>query len=386
MSADNHALSSASGTMLERTRVGVLLFLCAALSRVSARDFSPTDVHVRCHNFENVVYWNNPDPKLQPEYTVTIRRYEIVSHDDLKTSKNYLDISNYTQDIEEAYFVSVKTQNGSENDSSAVMFTYKQDFPALWKKCTVDFPSVNTSAKGHTMEISFYHPLHIYDINGNIDDVFEYTVRCNETACGEYECMNMNETDLCTAKIPIPESFYDHCVGLHFIGYIGSTLFEGSKDVCVPVVPEAKTDVTLITCMVCGAVVLLMLAIVAGVEIYKGVTGSDPQRAISKFLGMVSAEIPVVEPERPPLSKINSISDTPLLITPDNDISTPFIFSPEEVTHMPITFISEVEEQRGSEEEEDFDSFTNNGGYDQKKFPLEMSPGDMVEAYHQGKN
>uniref|UniRef100_A0A8B9KL44 Fibronectin type-III domain-containing protein n=1 Tax=Astyanax mexicanus TaxID=7994 RepID=A0A8B9KL44_ASTMX len=366
--------------MLDRTRVGVLMFLCAGLSRVSALGFHLSDVSVMCHNFENVVSWNNPNPQLQPEYIVTLRGYSRETESiALKTTSNFMDISEYTQNIEEIYFVSVKT--ASADESFEVNFTYKQDFPDLVKKCTVDFPSMNTSALRHTIEISFDHPLDVYYIKVNSDDdVFKYTVRCNETACGEYEC-----TDLCTAEIPVPESLYGQCFSLHFTGELSSTRFEGSKDVCVPVEPEKKTDVHLITGLVCGTVVLLMLVIVAGIEIYKRMNGSDSQRAISKFLqslGVASSETPVIEPERPHMSEINSISDAPLLVTPDDDVSTPITLSPEEVTHMPITLISEMEEQRASEEEEAFD----NGGYDRQKFPLEMSPGDIVDAYHHGKN
>lgn len=357
----------------------MLLFFSAGFSQVSTKVSSPTDVRVTCHNFENVVYWNYSDPQLQPEFTIIIRRYIERFVTSLMTTKNYLDISNYTREAKEVYHVSVNTLNGSEGNNNEFTFTYDEYFP-LGKKCKVDFPSVNTSALKHTIEVSFEHPLDVYDFEV-AEELLRYTVKCNETDCGTYEC-----TDLCTAEIPIPESLYGSCFTLHFSGSISSTLLEGSEDVCSPIETETRSDVRLITGVVCAALVLLLMVIVAGVEVYKKVTRSDSQRTISKILGIVSAEAPIVEPERPPMSEVRSISHTPLLITPDDDIFTPTTSAPEEVTHLPSHFVTEVElpeekDQRGSEEEEDdFGTFPG-GGYDRQKFPLEISPGDVVEGY-----
>ncbi|XP_072533693.1 growth/differentiation factor 10b [Salminus brasiliensis] len=368
--------------MFKWPNVSVFLCLYAGLAQVSSFVSPLTDINVRCHNFENIVYWNYGDPQLQPEFTVTIKSYLRGPQPDLKTTQTYLNISNYTLDPSDVYFVYVKAQlKGSEDyNASEIIFTYNQDSP-LGIKCMVDFPSVNVSVLQHTIEVAFEHPYDVYDIETQSDDVFKYTVKCNETACGKYEC-----TESCTAVIPIPESLYESCFYLHFNGVVNSIPFEGLKEVCSLPKKDPTLGIPLITGIVCAAVVLLLLLIGVGVEIYKKVTGSDSQRAIiSKLLGMVSSDPSVIEPERPDLSEVRSVSHTPLLVTPEYDISTPTPNSPEEVTHLPIQSITdfefpgEEEEQKGSEEDNDF--VFSNEGYDRKKFPFEMSPGDIVEAY-----
>ena len=103
---------------------------------------------------------------------------------------------------------------------------------------------------------------------------------------------------------------------------------------------------------------------------------------------MVKTDPSVMDPERPTVSEVRSISHTPLLITPDDAMSICTSLTPAaEITHFPVQPTTNVEseeeqEQGGGEEDDDFNGFSDSfSGYDCQKFPLEMGPGDTVEAY-----
>ena len=72
------------------------------------------------------------------------------------------------------------------------------------------------------------------------------------------------------------------------------------------------------------------------------------------------------------------------LVTPNEG---KIFLNDEEITHFPVQPTTNVEseeeqEQGGGEEDDDFNGFSDSfSGYDCQKFPLEMSPGDTVEAY-----
>ncbi|KAI4902740.1 hypothetical protein NFI96_014057 [Prochilodus magdalenae] len=366
-------------------------------------DSPPLNVAVTCHNFKNVVHWNYSDPNQDSEFKVTVRPYRGGQSSIVTTVQKYLDITSYTADPTEVYFVTVDARpKGSESASSSttVQFAYDQEFPST-ARCVVDFPAVNISDLHHAFEVSFYHPYEVYE---HLNDTFEYKVICNETECGSFEC---DWDELCKEIIHLPESLYGRCFSMHLEGVVNNFFYlETSKEVCNRVRATSKLakrglnqapyplrecpDPALVTSLVCAGVGVLLLLILAGAMMYKRMTRSDSQSTIvSKLLNMVtSSSIPsVVVPEQPHVSKVQSVSHTPLLLTPDEVVSTSTSPSTTEITHFPIqsTTVESWEEQDGNEEDGNFDDssgFTCDfSGYDSKKFLTELSPGDAVEAY-----
>ncbi|XP_066535652.1 interferon gamma receptor 1-like [Hoplias malabaricus] len=355
-------------------------FFAVSLGQVFCLVSPPTNLSVNCHNFENILYWNYSDPIQEPKFSVEIKNYKNDEIYTVNTSQKYLDITNYTDDPGNVYFISVTAiQFVSEHSNSlgSTMFTYSSDFQSQ-SKCMVDFPEVNVSVFGHTIEISFYHPYVVYD-EESLDNEFTYTITCNETECGKNVC-----DELCKQTVHLPENLYGQCFTLHLQGTANDISLESSIQVCSSIVNPPDTPL-LITIILCSAIIMLMLT-VAGVIVYKKLTQSDSQRALfSKILGIVSQDPSIVNPEQPTVSQVTSVSHTPLMITVDEDLVTLIQTSPTEVNHLPIPPPTELEfnedqEAEASEEDDDinFDSFS---GYDRKKFPLEMSPGDEVEAY-----
>ncbi|RXN38399.1 interferon gamma receptor 1-like protein [Labeo rohita] len=89
---------------------------------------SPTNISVVCHNFVNVLYWNYSNPTEQLKFSVNIKPYESVSQS-VDTSQMYLDISSYSRDAGDDYFVSVTAHDGQEkSESVSIRFTYSKDF------------------------------------------------------------------------------------------------------------------------------------------------------------------------------------------------------------------------------------------------------------------
>ncbi|KAL6487571.1 hypothetical protein MHYP_G00041970 [Metynnis hypsauchen] len=380
--------------MFQSPKLRLFLPFLACLSHVLCFASHPTNVSVSCHNFENVVYWNYSDLSQKPEFAVTIGVYKGEQPPVLKTTESYLDISNYTDEADNVYDVYVEAWlNGSESARSreVVKFTYSQDFPksSLFSKCVVDFPDVDVSASHHTIELSFVHPYDFYD-SESLNDNLSYRVTCNETECGNAECSIDEYVDksLCTDEMHIPEDLYGRCFSIHLEAYINSIPIKTSKEVCSLSTPS-KHDVTLITSLVCIGVGILLIFLAAGAVMYKKVTQPESQSAIiNKVLRMVKTDPSVMDPERPTVSEIRSISHTPLLVTSDDVISISTSPSPPaEITHFPVQPITDVElledqEPGGGEEDDDFNGFSDSfSGYDCQKFPLEMSPGDTVEAY-----
>ncbi|XP_035387521.1 interferon gamma receptor 1-like [Electrophorus electricus] len=343
----------------------------------------PTNLTLNCHNFHNVLYWNYSEPSLQPLFIVTIRNYE-GPRQLVNTSKNYLDISSYTQDADDAYFVSVvATLNESAIHSSgrSTQFTYGEFSSKT--KCTVDFPPLNISVWSRRFEINYRHPFYIYGIE-TLNDTFIYSVEYNETESTIYSCL---VTELvCTEKMHLPESLYGSCMMVHFKGSVKGIQTDISRNVCSDRLdPNEKDWTTIITTLVCSGIVVIMIIVVGGV-LYKKRTQIKPQNSvISKFLSIVRSDHAMIVPEQPTLCAVTSVGHIPLLQTPD-DVPTPTNISPTDVTHFPIDSIPNMESSGSQEpesmvEEEESEDAKSSTGYDCGKFLVVMSPGDTVDAY-----
>uniref|UniRef100_A0A4W4F0T1 Fibronectin type-III domain-containing protein n=1 Tax=Electrophorus electricus TaxID=8005 RepID=A0A4W4F0T1_ELEEL len=301
----------------------------------------PTNLTLNCHNFHNVLYWNYSEPSLQPLFIVTIRNYE-GPRQLVNTSKNYLDISSYTQDADDAYFVSVvATLNESAIHSSgrSTQFTYGEFSSKT--KCTVDFPPLNISVWSRRFEINYRHPFYIYGIE-TLNDTFIYSSTI-------YSCL---VTELvCTEKMHLPESLYGSCMMVHFKGSVKGIQTDISRNVCSDRLdPNEKGKA---------------FAYIAAYDV-------DQQLKLNL-------------PEQPTLCAVTSVGHIPLLQTPD-DVPTPTNISPTDVTHFPIDSIPNMESSGSQEpesmvEEEESEDAKSSTGYDCGKFLVVMSPGDTVDAY-----
>ncbi|KAF4090009.1 hypothetical protein AMELA_G00044890 [Ameiurus melas] len=393
--------------MLELPRFSVLLRLYVCLSFAFSNVLpstvlpstvlpstvrAPTNVSVTCHNFKNVLYWNYSEPELETAFNIQIQQYD----GELKlahTNQTYLDISEYTRDAENSYYIIVEAQpKGSDLDvsSDGIRFSYNEDLDSDFT-CVVDFPLLEVSVSPHTVELSFKHPYHAHNYE-SLNDEYLYEISFNQTL-GEYSCFP--DDDMCIADIHLIESLYGRCVIVDIKGSVNSIPIEISKNVCGTGVPVTSTDWTLIvTILVCSAFVLLFL-ILLGFVVYKKLTQPDSQSTIFSILKAI-VNVPdrvIHEPEHPTLSEVRSVGETPLLETTDEDLSDPSRPTPDEKTlgptHFPTHFntnLMESEEQINGEEMEDtdcegFNSGNSFSGYDCQKFPIDMGQGDVVDAY-----
>ncbi|XP_076830507.1 growth/differentiation factor 10b [Brachyhypopomus gauderio] len=362
----------------------VLSLVYSVITRVLCSVPPPANLSLNCHNFKNVLYWNYSEPSLQPTFNVSVRTYERSTPLSVRTSEHYLDISSYTQDVEDAYFVSVMAElNESAKPSSRVFtqFTYGE-FPSRIK-CLMDFPPLNISVRSRTFEIEFYHPSYIYGIE-RLNDTFTYTVEYNEIESTTYSCF-VNDW-ICTEKMHLPESLYGSCMTVHFGGSIKGLYTKTSRNVCSDGLdPDEKDWATLITALVCSGIVLVLVILLGGL-LYKKLTHIKSQSSVfSKLLSMVKSDHVVIEPENPPLSEVMSVSNTPLLDTSE-DLSSPTIISPTSMTHGLIDSHLDMEAPGSQEpedvmEEADSEDAQSCTGYDCGKFPVIMSPEDTVDAY-----
>lgn len=356
--------------------VGLNLALSVALSTVP----TITNVNLTCRNFKNVLYWNYSAPDLKPEFTVTIRGYQ--SEEKLvSTKQTYLELSKYTQNAGELYYIQVEAQGkSSENVSEGFSFSYNDDFPADIK-CLMDFPELTVSVLQRRIKLSFLHPYHVHNHEA-LEYEFEFTVYYNKTAKSS-TCFD--DDDPCTVEFWLSESLYGNCMNVQIDGSVKGIRAKTDRKVCDHEAPHSTDWTLLLTILLCSGFGFLFL-IIMGVMMYKNLTRPDSQNTFFQNLGIVKHHLHV--PEQPPLSELMSVGHTPLLIT---DQTFPETSSPgfEESSHIPTHFKFDVklpdeQDDRGVIEEgdsEDINSGNSFSGYDSQKFPLDMGQGDIVEAY-----
>ncbi|XP_050981342.1 interferon gamma receptor 1-like [Labeo rohita] len=219
---------------------------------------SPTNISVVCHNFVNVLYWNYSNPTEQLKFSVNIKPYESVSQS-VDTSQMYLDISSYSRDAGDDYFVSVTAHDGQEkSESVSIRFTYSKDFFDENKhkyKCSLDFPAVNTSVHKDVIKASFQHPFlhHQQDI---LKQIFMYTVTHDELKV-LYSCFE--DEDLCISEIHFNQSVAGQCIELKFEGKIAGIPLYTYIHVCVPQQTPETDKTGLIAALLGGGTIVLFI-------------------------------------------------------------------------------------------------------------------------------
>ncbi|XP_060781407.1 interferon gamma receptor 1-like [Neoarius graeffei] len=367
-----------------------LVFVSLAFCSVDSSTVpAPTNVSLTCHNFTNVLYWNYSKPELQPEFNIKIRGY-MSKPKSVRTTQTYLDISEYTQDSEDAYYITVEAQlRGTELNASSedITFSYRKDLPSMIP-CVVDFPALNISVFPQAIKLSFLHPFDVYQVD-SLEDAFSYTV------FGDLQSEKLNYCDSgegpCTGELYLVESLNGSCINISIKGDVNGISTETSRIVC-GVAPNEMDWTVILTIVMCSMVGLLFLIII-GVKIFKKLIQPDSQSTIfSKLLGMVNSDRIINEPEQPHLSVVASLGHTPLLETSDPAFLDTFSPTVTEEslfpTHLPIHSSTDGkvldEEDTGEMEDSDsggFNSGNSFSGYDSQKFPVDMGQGDMVDAY-----
>ncbi|XP_043089295.1 interferon gamma receptor 1-like [Puntigrus tetrazona] len=341
---------------------------------------SPTNVSVVCHNFVNVLYWNYSKPTEQLKFSVLVKPYESASRT-VDTSQTYLDISSYSGDVGDDYFVSVSAHDGQEiSERASIRFTYSKDYFDENKhkyKCSLDFPALNTSVHKDVIEVSFQHPfmLHNQDI---LNDEFEYTITHDERKF-LFSCFE--DEELCTAEIYLNQSAAGQRVELKFEGKIAGIHSYTYRSVSVPQQTPETDDTGILAALLGGGIVVLF--IISGF-VWLLCRRFSKMPKIPAFLHtIIPDQSPTTQPEATSISKMTSQGHTPLL-TEDtfNYGSSPT--SPTEKDEANPNLDTVVDLPEASEEDMDFEDsggFGRSSDYDSPKFLQEMSPEDFTEGY-----
>ncbi|NP_001347833.1 interferon gamma receptor 1-like b1 precursor [Sinocyclocheilus anshuiensis] len=343
---------------------------------------SPTNVSVVCHNFVNVLFWNYSNPTEQLKFGVKVEPYESASQT-VDTPQTYLDISSYSRDADDDYFVFVTAHDGQEkSENVSIRFTYSKDYFDEKKhkyKCSLDFPAVNTSVHKDVIEVSFQHPfmLHKQDI---LNEEFMYTVTHDEQKV-LYSCFE--DEELCTAEIHFNQSTAGQCVELKLEGMIAGIPSYTYRNVCVPQ-QTPETDKTGLIAALLGGGTIVLFIIMGFVWLLWRKLSKIP--IIPEFLqNILPGQSPTTQPEPNAISQMTPQGHTPLLTDEIFSYGSPSI-SPTEKdckvnailddTVVVLTEVSEVDMDC-----EDSEGFGRSSDYDSPKFLQEMSPGDITEGY-----
>ncbi|XP_043090528.1 interferon gamma receptor 1-like [Puntigrus tetrazona] len=330
---------------------------------------SPTNVSVVCHNFVNVLYWNYSKPTEQLKFSVLVKPYESASRT-VDTSQTYLDISSYSGDVGDDYFVSVTAHDGQEiSERASIRFTYSKDYFNINThkyKCSLDFPAVNTSVHKHMIKASFQHPFMLHKqvtLNGE----FVYTITHDERKF-LYSCFEVEE--LCTAEIYLNQSAAGQRVELKFEGKIAGIHSYTYRNVSIPrQTPE--TDNTGIIAALLGGGTIVLSIIIGFVWLLWRKWSKIPKMPHWCIIPRQYHTMLVSQPEMTDISPVTS--QGPPSSPVEEDCKTVLTLDGSVIDHPEV-----------SAEDMDFEdsgSFGRSSDYDSPKFLQEMSPGDSTEGY-----
>ncbi|XP_058652227.1 interferon gamma receptor 1-like isoform X2 [Onychostoma macrolepis] len=342
---------------------------------------SPTNISVVCHNFVNVLYWNYSNPTEQLKFSVMVKPYES-DPQTVDTSQTHLDISSSSRDVGDDYFVSVTAHDGQDkSESVSIRFTYSKDYfdeNQHKYKCSLDFPTVNTSVYKDMIEVSFQHPfmLHKQDI---MNEEFEYTITHDEQTV-LYSCFE--DEELCTAEIHFNQSIAGQCVELKLEGKIAGIPTYTYGNICVPQ-QTPETDKTGIIAALLGGGIIVLFIIIGFVWLLCRKWSEIPK--MPKFLrNVLPVQSPATQPEPTCISQITPQGHTPLLTEEIFSYASPPISPTEKDKANTILDDTVVDLPEVSEEDmdcEESEGFGWSSDYDSPKFLQEMSPGDITVGY-----
>nr|XP_055026856.1 interferon gamma receptor 1-like [Misgurnus anguillicaudatus] len=345
---------------------------------------SPTNISVVCHNFVNVLYWNySTTPTEEVRFNVKIKPYTGLLQT-VDTSEMYLDMSEYTSDVNDNYFVTVKALDGQE---VSIKFTYSRSMSdESTHKCYVDFPPIETSVHKDKMNVSFSHPYNIYNYE-SLNEVFTYRVTHDERETS-FDCYD--DEELCTAEIHIGQSEMGKCIDLTFEATVDVLFSTFNKNVCLPKMPNVPDKPIYIAALVGGGVVILFIVLGFVWLLCKKwssipkipevlINFMTPNKPVSVIHQPLETTVSPVSPAShlPLLQTENTIGfEVPIVSPPEKDPS--FTLHDTEVVMDPETSCTSERDENYESEESDYGKSSD---YDSPKFLQEMSPGDFATGY-----
>ncbi|XP_056617029.1 interferon gamma receptor 1-like [Triplophysa dalaica] len=349
---------------------------------------APTNISIVCQNFVNVLYWNYSKPIEHLEFLVMVKSYmgEIKT---LRTSQTYLDISEYTSDVSDSYYVTVSAHDGQEESNTVFnKFTYSIDLADdNMHKCSVEFPAINTSVHKDVISVFFSHPYNIYEQSSLLDD-FPYRITYNREVRNP---ICFEEEDLCTEDIHLDENLAGKCLEFKFEGMVGVLFTTTYKNVCVSEIRNDRIvdNLSYFAAIVVGGVVILFI-FVGFIWLLWKKWSKFPKIPEMLMIFLSPQRLPTVihPPETIVVSKVSPTCHDPLLeqqefeacesptISPLEKVTT-IIPTETEVVMVPETSAAS-EEDVNFEESEDYGKSSD---YDRPKFLQEMSPGDFTTGY-----
>uniref|UniRef100_A0A673JM36 Fibronectin type-III domain-containing protein n=1 Tax=Sinocyclocheilus rhinocerous TaxID=307959 RepID=A0A673JM36_9TELE len=332
---------------------------------------SPTNVSVVCHNFVNVLFWNYSNPTEQLKFSVMVKPYVSASQT-VDTSQTYLDISSYSRDADDDYFVFVTAHDGQEkSENVSIRFTYSKDYfneNTHKYKCSLNFPAVNTSVHKDVIEVSFQHIflLHKQDI---LNEEFKYTITHDEQKV-LYSCFV--EEELCTAEIHFNQSVAGQCVELKLEGMIAGIPSYTYRNVCVPQ-QTPETDKTGIIAALLGGGTIVLFIIIGFVWLLWRKWSKIPKmpQGLWCVISRQSHTMLVSQPEPTDICPVTS----------QGPPSSPTEEACKTVSTLDDTVVDLSEVSEEDMDCEDSEGFGRLSDYDRPKFLQEMSPGDCTEGY-----
>ncbi|KAI7805477.1 interferon gamma receptor 1-like [Triplophysa rosa] len=346
---------------------------------------APTNISVVCQNFVNVLYWNYSKPTEQVEFLVTVKPY-LGTPQTFSTDQTYLDISEYSSDVTDDYFVTVRAHDGQEESNTvANKFTYSKDYvDDNTHKCSVDFPAINTSVHKDVISVFFLHPYNIYEQSSLLED-FTYRITHNQHVRNPtcYE-----EEEQCTAEIHLEQNLTGKCVELKFEGTVGVLFTTTYKNVCVG--NDGPVDnLSYFAAIVGGGVVILFIFVGFTWLLWKK-WSKIPKipEVLFSFMCSQRSTTAIHPPVTTTVSEASPMGHVPLLEQQEFDAFDSPTISPLEKDTTIIPTDTEVvmvpETSSASEEDVNFEESEDYGkssDYDRPKFLQEMSPGDFTTGY-----
>ncbi|XP_039541345.1 interferon gamma receptor 1 [Pimephales promelas] len=362
----------------------ILILIQKSTSEAVSRPSPPVNVTIQCDNYGVEVRWEYPDLSQDVHFLVVVK--ESVNPNERKnyTTRNLsLNISSLLFNSSfNTYFVNVTAVRGRKRSDPSDSDSFSFNKYATSKiKCYLDFPEVKLSAQNGKIHIQFVNPLHLYRntpaLSNNTDDL-KYTV---ETEEGSTESTCEMKTERCEVLIGFSE--------LREVYYVSLTGQIGQR----PLNPRAcqfKGDIriyppfTVYLYPVLGVALTLLFITTILMLLVKKFYSEIKKKSMAAFPNIL-----VFEPTQThlfePLKLYQEAVASELHIEPKEQTTLLEICSDEEPTSGDEDVggrdLDNASPYRKNALDED-DTGDDSGGYDcPHALRLEMSPGDMVNAY-----
>ncbi|TRY86194.1 hypothetical protein DNTS_030235 [Danionella cerebrum] len=320
---------------------------------------TPTNVSIDCDNYGVVVRWLHPDPSPQVRFHGAIKAASEYRKS-FKTADRWHNISDLLfQSSYNRYVVFVKAvANGTESPlANSETFTFNS-FASATIKCFLDFPEVHLFLEDEELRIEFTNPLHLYRETPALRNLTNETLNYSFQLEGQPPskgpvCENWVKD--CSAGVKLSNHTGRYCISLE--GNIGQRPLKPRRS-CYTGDIRKYPPITVYLYPLLGVAATLL-----------------------KFKPLQQSSPLMLEPEDP----VYEMLLVPRELEPKETITYLEKMEDEERTTADKDQRSNVSEMTSTSEEtelEDESSGDLGDGYNCEKWPkMEMSPGDLVDAY-----